>query len=457
MHLILNFSKTRAFIFLFCLLVISLQFVKQGYHSPHADEFEYIKVADDLIKTNIFTNGKKGQEGEYGAFFAPAYPFILSLSAQISPSAQEAVSCFAQELETCDQTALWPVVFLQIVMAAVSASFIYYTVLLLFEKPVIAWLTLILVLVDKTHVEYARHFLTENAAFFFFYLFGYFLVRASKIGTYKNWAIAAVFLALSALARPTYYYLIFLMPIIILIWECKGQNHSFSEGAKRGLTFIVVSLLISSPWMLRNYIHFGDYVISNGYASFILVQRISYNMMSWAEWGVSFIYWLPDAGDSLARYLFDEELYRKLSWYDPESYYMVGNRSFRAETLMAAGSQEMHFSYLIKEYLLGDLFKHIMVTFPIALRGMWTGKYIGLTGFLFLIPVIIHLARSQQAGRFFLYLIPGYFILGLNAFVSVNVVRYNEPLIVIFSASVSLMLYLSYRKIRNGSRVGFLQ
>ena len=195
--------------------------------------------------------------------------------------------------------------------------------------------------------------------------------------------------------------------------------------------------------MMRNYVEFGSYTLTQGYDSFILVQRLAYNMMSWQEWGVSFVYWLPDFGDSLAKSLFDESLYIKLSWYDPTSYYTVGNSTFREETLLAAGGEEQHFAYLLNHYLFGDLFKHIMVTFPIILRGMWTGKYIGLFGFLFLVPILIHLWRKGSVLDFLLYMFPVVFILGLNGFVSVNVVRYNEPLIVIFAVVWAYVLLLA--------------
>jgi len=442
-------TNYKLFIFLVCLFVISAQFIKQGYHQPYADEFGYIGISDDLNRLGTFTNGpfsEAGKAEKAGAFFAPAYPMFLSFASQITPEAQNTLHCYAQKLKTCEIQKLLPVFVLQIILAAISATLIYFTVFLLFENKPIAWLALILVLIDKTHVEYARHLLTENLAFFFFYLFGFLLVFATHKGTYLSWAMAGGALALAALARPSYYYLIFFMPLIVILWELKGRNSSLSFGVKAGAIFFACAFIVLLPWMLRNYMALDQFVLSNGYASFILVQRIAYNAMSWAEWAVSFIYWLPDFGDSLAADLFPEELYQKLSWYDPEAYYRMGS-PLRATTLALAGGKEFHFDYLINEYLIADLFKHIMVTFSIALRGMWTGKYIGFVGFIGLIPVFFMLAKQGLAGRFLIYLIPGYFILGLNAFVSVNVVRYNEPLIVVFSTSCAILLVLMGQKI----------
>jgi len=445
--------RMKALVFCFCLLVISLQFVKQGFHTPVTDEFGYLKIADDLTTYGVFTNGGFNANGketaESGAFFSPIYPVFLSLTSRISQSSVEAVSCFAKRLETCQAEDMLPVVVAQIIIAALSGVLIFHTVLMLFENRAVAWLVLVLVLVDKTHVEYASHFLTENAAFFLFYLFGFLLVYALKNRNIINWGYVGAVLALAALARPTYYYLLFFLPFLIFAFEKVKHQLSSADALKSAMVFFVSGYVVLLPWMLRNYVYFDEFVLTNGYAGYILVQRVAYNMMSWGEWVAAFVYWLPDFGDSLAASLFPEEFYRKLSWYDPESYYMIGNRGFRAEMLEAAGGRDEMFGFLLKNHIIGDLFQHVMVTFPLALRGMWTGKYIGLVGFIGLIPVILMMAKQSKAFEFMMYLFPGYFILGLNAFVSVNVVRYNEPLIVIFASVVAFLLVRGYGKVRN--------
>lgn len=442
--------RTRLFIFLFCLIVISIQFSKQGYHNPVADEFGYIAIVSDLNQTGIFTNGGlyvRNMDIKPGAFFAPAYPYFVHLVSQFSESTKETIECYATSKSNnkdgkCHPAGLKHLIWSQIVLAALSATIIFYTILMLCEKRSVAWLALVLILVDKSHVEYARHFLTENLAFFFFYLFGFLLVYAIKAKNNAAWILAGIALGLCALARPTYYYLIFFMPPVIAAFYYFSEKRIKRQTLYPAVYFCLGAFLFIFPWMTRNLIHFDQFTLTNGYASFILVQRVAYNLMNWSEWGASFIYWLPDFGDSLAPKIFGESMVEKLSWYHPESYYYYGNTELRNITLQQAGGQDQHLSFLLKEYVLGDLFKHIMVTFTIAIRGMWVGKYIGLVGFLFLIPLCFIFKNKKLLGQFFVFAFPAFFILGLNGFVSVNVPRYNEPLMVIFAMSGAYLLYM---------------
>ncbi len=184
--------------------------------------------------------------------------------------------------------------------------------------------------------------------------------------------------------------------------------------------------------------------LTNSYAAYILVQRLAYNLMTWGEWGAGFIFWLPDFGDDLAKLLFSEDLYRRLTWHDPTSFYTIGNGSFRGEIFELAGEKDKHFAYLVNEVLLPDLFRHIMVTFVMVFRGAWAGKYIGLIAFLSLPYFIWLIKKNKELLVYSCFVLPCLFFLGFHAFVSVSITRYNEPMISVYALMLAtIIVYLA--------------
>ena len=158
------------------------------------------------------------------------------------------------------------------------------------------------------------------------------------------------------------------------------------------------------------------------------------------------IFWLPDFGDVLSKSIFNEYLYSRLTWASEKSYYVIGQTSLKNETIKLAGSSDNHLNYLIFYELLPNFFKHVLVSIPILLRGMWIGGYAAFIPFIFL-PITLRMMYQKKILNIFLILaFPSIFIIFFNAFVSVNVVRYNIPLIIPLSLSLSFYIFC---KIKN--------
>ena len=64
---------------------------------------------------------------------------------------------------------------------------------------------------------------------------------------------------------------------------------------------------------------------------------------------------------------------------------------------------------------------------------MWVGRYVSLLAFVLAIPACLYLRQSRHLFSFALFLSPLVVMLGAHAFASVNVVRYNDPLLLPFS------------------------
>ena len=443
---------TLLLVFIVALLINSLQLFSEEIRKPVADEKGYLRVAFNIYDNGVFSWGAEENPAP-DAFFTPVYPFFLSTIMSVNPDLVQNARCFLEaDQESCTTEGFLSIVLIQLLLASLVAAFIFDTVKGLSGQHTLAWLTLLLVLANGILSHYAGLYLTENFAFFFFYLLLWSLVKAALTKQRIYFFSTGLFLGLAALSRPSYFYLIPFLPLAFILYERFVEKERWPDSIGHACLSLIAAVIIILPWMTRNVFQIGVFAISDGYASFILVQRLAYNMMSWPEWFVSFIYWLPDFGDSWARDLFDVSLYERLNFFHPESYYLIGNGAFRQETLASAGGLDHHFSYLVQEYLLGDLFKHIAVTIPLVLRGMWVGKIFGLAGFLCAIPVLKILWREQRIAIFMLYLFPLLFMLGFNAFVSVSIARYNEPLIVPFSYIIAIVLMASYTRVQAALR-----
>lgn len=421
-------------VFLLCLMTAFLQVSLKETKEPVFDALLYLTMAENITEHGVFANPGMKLSTQPGHFFTPLYPAFLSVFSTDNPDIKKTFSCYRQRLGQCDDNPLKQIYFVQSIIAGMSTFAVYLIVLNLSQRQDAALLATIVSIGSNVFTHYANLVAPENLAFLFFMLFMATYTKAIvKPHLILPWIGGGIFIALSALARPSYIYFIYLFPFLYL--AC--SFHKTKLNLKRSL-FIMLCISITcfavlSPWLIRNYLYFGDFSLTGGYASSILVQRLAFNMMTWTEWAVGFVYLLPDFGDDLAGTLFDKEHFTRLTWYDPNGFYLLGNTTFNKETLELAGGLEHHMNYLVSNVLIPDLGKHIAVTFHMLFRGLWVGKYIGFIAILCL-PYFLYWARkNNQLLIICLFLLPNVFFLGLHAFVSVNVTRYNEPLILAYA------------------------
>lgn len=187
------------------------------------------------------------------------------------------------------------------------------------------------------------------------------------------------------------------------------------------------------PWMVRNAVVVGRLALTHGYASHALVQRISFDQMTWREYGLSYLCWLP-RGASIAEEFVGDHACDRFGWDElPNTFYSAGGPLLR-DTLQAAGGWDRHLGYLVTNYILRQPVKHALVTIPLALRGAWIDHFWGL----FLMPIcLFSTVRAMRKGNaaFLFVVLPAWFMLLFNAAVAVNQTRYNLILIPAFALS----------------------
>lgn len=423
-----------------CLIVALFQTLVPPYTRPIADAMQYAGMAASLADAMVSDWGRVNEI--LGTFFGPAYPMFAGVLAVFDADLAQALRCVSHDRAVCDLSGLTTLFVVQAVLTAFTAFFVFLAACRLAGDARIAWLTLVIVLATKCFTHYAGLILTETLTFFFVGLFSWMLARMLSDPTpaRRDAILAGVALAGAALTRASYVYLLYFMVPVIVLWWRFGRGRMWTDTLAVTVCFAAGAAAILAPWWVRNYIGFDLVGISGGYGPRVLIERLPYNLMTWWEWGVSFIYWLPDFGDSLATALFSKEEVRRLSWYHPDSFYMMGRGQFFMDVRIASGVQDNPLGYLLREYVWRDLGKHLAVTLSLALRGQWVGNYASLVGFILLPACVWIFARSGRAGPFLIFCLPPYFMLGLYAFVSVNVVRYNEPLIAVFALSSATVI-----------------
>lgn len=438
-------SLVLSFGFLVSFAVILAQVLYSGARKPEADEFVYLTIARDLHDTGTFTDGlfaPKGREQEPGRFFAPAYPYFLAQLSRVDPALLTFVRCHAGKHGATQSDCTGAPISLLVVQSAIAAlgmAMLMVIAHVLSGSSLIAVFAMGLTLAASQSSYFPRTYLTENFAFLGFYFFlasGTVALAERRTSAY---ALAGAAIAFASLARPSFLYLFYActlaLPILIV-----AKGHQYGVRWRDATLFVVTAIAVLSPWMIRNSVIFGDGAITAGYSGFILVQRVAYNAMTWSEWAVSFVYWLPDFGPRLIKALFSPEVYARLTFDDPQSFYLVGNRALMTETLKAAGGREAHLSFLLKNYVLNDLPNHMLVTIPLALRGMWGAKYLALAGVALLIPVGRIMAERGMGLPFMFFVLSQFFMVGLHGFVSVNVQRYNIPVAALFAFVVAFSI-----------------
>ena len=400
---------------------------------PKFDAIGYLQIANHLNTLGIFTDP---WGNSHGNFFAPLYPFILSIISTFDVNLISSIKCFSNEIKICDIKGLYSIFVFQAFLGGLIYYIISLIILKITKSKIVSLLSVIIIIISESFSEFFSTILIETVSFFIFVLFLFIWLKLfqEKKFSNRNLIYLAILLGLLTLLKPSYQYLFYGVILFFFIRIYLSKNNEKINNTNL-LVFIISFYIILIPWCLRNYFVLDSFSLTSDYASYILAQRVAYNLMSWQEYFTSFIFWLPDFGDHLSKKIFDETQYLKLTWDYPESYYIIGQTSFKDNTLLLAGENSKHLYYLVFNEIIPNFHKHILVSIPIALRGMWVGSYATFIPFIFLPLSLKIMYEKRILNLFLIFAFPSIFILLFNAFVSVNVVRYNIPIIIPFSLS----------------------
>lgn len=429
-------------------LLLGLHYSVSTMERPEKDALRYMDYAYNLASHQTFglSCDQLNRPVLPGNANAPLYPAVLALNVMIDPALKSNFACFIRASGLRDDCVVGshrqaqtstiaedqchyhyrPVMAVQYGFAGASLLLVWLLTRALFNNNRIAWLAMLAAFSAGLLTEFAGMLLTETLVMVLFLLFQYRLVVLLQQPNTINAVFMAVVLALLTLTRPEYLYL---SVFTLLLIGCLVARSALAI-TRRQLFIALLSFSCTlAPWSARNHYHFGSAELVKGnYAEIILAQRLAYNHMTVQEWLGSFVYWIPDFGDSLAKRIFPE------SWYWRHQDRPGAFREIAAEKITESIANGKHAT--VTELLQSEVFSqpltHALVTLPLAWRGALIGYYWGIIGFIGYCCLLWQTSRRQQWTLWIISL-PGWFLVIFHAAISINVPRYNLPLIGLYA------------------------
>jgi hypothetical protein len=407
------------------------------------DQPFYLGIAQDLIDTGAFTNGfmfekvAPGAARPPGMRFAPLYPAMLAAAAWLDPGLRQGMACVVAT-DDRDPNCPGSAPLMRGVQFCELAGFfllVWHMGRVVGGGLGMGWASLALALIASPLLLRSVNTLMTEMTCLVLCAGASAAGMAAMRGGGARWAaLAGVLLGLCMLTRPGFLYL---LPAAALGGAAAAAWHR--RGGVSVAAFLGAGLATIAPWIVRNMLMFGRPALTFGYDSHTLVQRIAFDTMTWREYGLAYLCWLPD-GTSLGRTWIGPGACDRFGWDDkPDSFYTLGLRHMLDETLAASGGYEHHMSYLLHTYIFRMPVWHIAVSVPLALRGAYVAHW---WGFVLLVPCLIRtwIALRRGPAPFLMVALPAFFMLALNAAVAVNQVRYNLMLVPAYAIAGALSL-----------------
>ena len=418
------------------------------------DQRFYLGIAYDLRRHGTFTDGFSYAGGgpdtvrPSGMRFSPLYPAMLAATAAIDPGLRAGIACVeatAGRDAGCPRRA--PVIRgLQFAMLAAFYWMLWIAIASAARSRSVAWIGLgigllaapLLLLSVNTLMTETLSLVLSTAACTLAAL----AVQRPGAASARWWAASGFMLGLAILSRPAFLYLFYASVLGTgILFALRPPMRQRLAGPLAG--FVAGTALPVLPWVVRNAVVLHRVALSFGYASHTLVQRIAFDAMTPREYGLSFVCWLPD-GSGLGRLIAGRHACDRFGWDEhPDSFYSIGNGALMQRTLAAAGGWPHHMGYLVRHYLMAEPLRHLLVSIPLALRGLYVNHWWGVL----LAPVSVWAMlrawrrrdTSPMAWPVLLLSLPAWFLLAFNAVVAVNQPRYNLLLVLPFSLSGGLL------------------
>ena len=420
------------------------------------DQRFYLGIAYDLRQHGRFTDGFAYGGGNAdtvrppGMRFTPLYPAFLAAMASVDPGLRQGIACVEHTLgrdPACPRAA--PLTRgAQLLMLAGFYWLLWAAIGSAAGSTRAAWIGLALgLLTAPDMLRFAATLMTETMSLLLSGAACALAAAAVRPGLDTRtrtlgWLACGAVLGLAALSRPAFLYLLWAGLAAAVILALRQRRAAI---ATQAFAFASGTALVVLPWVLRNALVMHRAALTFGYASHTLIQRVAFDAMTPREYALSFVCWLPN-GAGIGRLIAGPDACDRFGWDEhANSFYAIGTGPLLDQSLAAAGGWSNHLHYVVHHYLLAHPFKHLLVTIPLALRGLYIDHYWGLL----LAPVSVAvMVQAWRRGRPAILLLsaPAWFLLLFNAFVAVNQPRYNFLLILPFSLAGALLAERLWRR-----------
>lgn len=434
-----------------CLMAAALYYGVEP-RTPVADEVFYLQHtwgihAHDTYVRAIPNGGVQGP-----GLAAPGIPYLLAALMDLDAGFADRVHCWLSDARKSGECApgIGSFRVLAVALMVVSSVLIFLTGVIVSGHSLVGVLAVVAWMGTDLPWRFSNALLTETLTLPCLFAAALLFALGVTRGRWPYLMIASLMLGLAALARPIHVYV---GPMVVL-------------------TIPLAALLLGRlPWrrvlglLLAGSIGYAGVAIpgstiqpkreeqSSGYGAKQLCQRIAYNDMTLTEYVAGWVFWLPDFGDSLSKELFGQTNIDRLTFSHPDSFYQAGAPAVAAEAQAATGvnvwaresvpGAPSPLTWLIERKVLGEPLTHGAVTALLTWRGLFVGKLIGLFGAIALFGLLVWQGWDPSGTRrrvLLALLLPGLIALILQAGSSINIPRYNAPLIQVHAVAIATVL-----------------
>lgn len=384
---------------------------------------------------NIYEHGVLSGEGykvdqapEPGLYAGGVFTALeIALAASISTDTYRDLVCVAMVSvdENCGQ-GLWALKGIYYFETVVFHLCVFVVGYLFFGCNLLGgWMTAVISLTFYDTFLYASSPLSEQG-----YLMLGGLFMASWAHAYERlyrlwpWALSGGLGGFLVLVKPAWLLLplgLSVLPIIAFFIRRDDRLHVL----KASLVFFVAFVLAVTPLIVRNALVLETFSMSQtSYLVSSLSHRFAFNLMSWREWLIGWIYYLPLSG---AQRLFGADALVPLGW-DAGSYYEYGRDVLDKAANDGRTDLEAR-GYLLSHFVFEMPLKFVAVTALLLWRGIFVGHIVGMLAVPCVVTVMVF-AESNYWRKWVFIFLPPFFMAGVNAALSVSLYRYNLAMII---------------------------
>jgi hypothetical protein len=402
------------------------------------DQLFYIAIAYDLVHHGVFSNGALDNVDSTrsvpppGRFFGPAYPAVVAAIVKLDPRFARAVDCSVESdagrraASECEAY-VRPVHIVHAALLAVGVLAIALAAELILGLSLAFWLTAVLATAALLpDADLFGFVMTESLTFCLYSLVALALIRSIKRPGLGGFVVTGALAGLLVLTRTGYATLVFVVPVLIVISLRRGERLA-GRAAGYVAAFALACAAVVSPWMVRNAVSVGHWVLTEEYGSAALIERFAFNDMTAREFFLSFPYCLPAIGPPLVHAAFGEDAMDRFVYYTPKSFFHAG-RLTRDKLVEAHGRLDPLIGGIVLNEMHDNWWRHLLVSVPLGWCGMWVGGALGLA----LVPLFAAaavLARGASHRLLLIYAAPAVMMLGMHALIANGETRYNLILI----------------------------
>ncbi|MBW8035006.1 MAG: hypothetical protein FVQ79_05055 [Planctomycetes bacterium] len=269
---------------------------------------------------------------------------------------------------------------------------------------------------------------------------------------FKYFVLLGISLGILVLTKAMFMYF-YIIVIGFLFWLFKTGHFDKQKFIRGTLLFFGVYSIVVGSWLIRNYVHFKSIYIT-ARSGAVMAVRTKYNTMNKDEYFGSFLHWTPDsyAKMKLAKKYGNNAFQpggtlANLSRSNPNGYYRAG-RAVRDDINKAHGGESPKTDKMVRRIAMKEIlshpFSHLLVTIPMAWRGIFIERAIMTTvpfrvnisgqvaiNLVYFISLFasLYISIRKKKWELLAVVLPAIYLYGMNSFFTHSLQRYNEPLV----------------------------